>query len=67
MKRIKARGIEIIIYEPAMSDPEFFHSRVLSDLDALKREADLLISNRHSDALADVEDKVYTRDLFRND
>lgn len=64
MKRIKARGIEIIVYEPVLTQAEFYNSPVINDLDAFKREANIIIANRKTDALADVAEKVYTRDLF---
>ena len=67
MKRIKAKGIEVVIFEPACHEDEFFHSRVIKDIDEFKNISDVIVANRLSDILKDVEDKVYTRDIFNSD
>ncbi len=67
MKRIKAKGIKVVVYEPVLTQSEFFHSEVITDLEEFKRISDVIVANRLEDTLQSVEYKVYTRDIFRND
>lgn len=67
MKRIKAKGIKVVVYEPVLTQSEFFHSDVITDLEEFKRISDVIVANRLEDTLQAVEHKVYTRDIFRND
>jgi len=67
MKRIKAKGIEVVIYEPVLEESEFFHSKVITDLNEFKVMSDVIVANRLMDDIQDVANKVYTRDLFGKD
>ena len=67
MKRVKAKGVPVVVHEPTLDAPEFFGSEVTHDLEAFKTGCDVIVANRWSDALADVADMVYTRDLFKRD
>lgn len=67
MKRIKAKGIEIVVYEPTLKEDNFFNSRVINDLDEFKNISDVILVNRNDNILEDVKDKIYARDIFSRD
>ncbi|HOK69664.1 MAG TPA: UDP-glucose 6-dehydrogenase, partial [Bacillota bacterium] len=67
MKRIKAKGIEVVIYEPTIQEDDFYGSRIIHDLNEFKRVSDIIIANRYNNEIADVIEKVYTRDLYFRD
>lgn len=67
MKRIKAKGIEVVVYEPVLEEDEFFNSQVIKNIDEFKKVSDVIVANRLSESLLDVQDKVYTRDIFNSD
>lgn len=67
MKRIKAKGIQVIVYEPVLNEPHFYHSPVINDLQDFKNSCSLIVANRLGEELLDVKEKVYTRDLFQSD
>lgn len=67
MKRLKAKGIEVVVYEPTLNEEEFFRSKVIKDFEEFKDMSDIIVSNRFERELQEVEEKVYTRDIFRRD
>ncbi len=67
MKRVKAKGIEVVVYEPVLKEDNFYHSRVIKDINEFKKISDVIVSNRMDDILEDVAEKVYTRDLYNRD
>jgi UDPglucose 6-dehydrogenase len=67
MKRLKAKGVEVVVYEPMLEEDEFYHSRAIKDLDEFKKVSDVIVANRVTEDLADVSEKIYSRDIFGKD